>query len=50
MIATISPSAQNYEHSANTLRYAFRVQGLTLANVSPSRARNAPRLTARNVP
>lgn len=49
MIATISPSSQNYEHSANTLRYAFRVQGLTLANISPSKARNAPRLTVRGV-
>jgi kinesin family member 2/24 len=43
MIATVSPSAYNQEHSNNTLRYAFRVKGLSIASVEPSKARNAPR-------
>ncbi|AAZ10982.1 MCAK-like kinesin, putative [Trypanosoma brucei gambiense DAL972] len=43
MIANISASSQNYEHTLNTLRYAFRVKGLSIVNFEPSRARNAPR-------
>ncbi|KAH8617664.1 Microtubule binding Kinesin motor domain [Trypanosoma vivax] len=43
MIANISASSQNYEHTLNTLRYAFRVKGLSVATFEPSRARNAPR-------
>ncbi|KAL7697424.1 Mitotic centromere-associated kinesin (MCAK) [Lotmaria passim] len=43
MIATVSPSSHNHEHSNNTLRYAFRVKGLSIASVEPSKARNAPR-------
>ncbi|RHW70948.1 Kinesin-13 4b [Trypanosoma brucei equiperdum] len=43
MIANISASSQNYEHTLNTLRYAFRVKGLSVVNFEPSRARNAPR-------
>ncbi|KAG5471260.1 hypothetical protein LSCM1_01333 [Leishmania martiniquensis] len=44
MIATVSPSSVNHEHTSNTLRYAFRVKGLSIASVEPSRARNAPRI------
>ncbi|KAG5496868.1 hypothetical protein GH5_01374 [Leishmania sp. Ghana 2012 LV757] len=44
MIATVSPSSVNHEHTNNTLRYAFRVKGLSIASVEPSRARNAPRI------
>ena len=36
MIATVSPSARNVDHTTNTLRYAERVKGMT------SRDRNAP--------
>lgn len=43
MIANVSPSSVNFEHTANTLRYAFRVKGLSIPTVSPDRARNAPR-------
>jgi hypothetical protein len=43
MVATISPSSENVEHTLNTLRYAFRVKGLTIAQVDPSKQRNAPR-------
>ncbi|KAK7197818.1 Kinesin-13 4 [Novymonas esmeraldas] len=43
MIAAISPSSLNHEHTNNTLRYAFRVKGLSIASVEPSKARNAPR-------
>ncbi|CAD2214038.1 Microtubule binding/Kinesin motor domain containing protein, putative [Angomonas deanei] len=43
MIANISPSSNNLEHTANTLRYAFRVKGLSVASITPSRERNAPR-------
>ncbi|KPI90335.1 putative mitotic centromere-associated kinesin (MCAK) [Leptomonas seymouri] len=43
MIATVSPSSHNHEHTNNTLRYAFRVKGLSIASVEPSKARNAPR-------
>ncbi|KEG08924.1 putative mitotic centromere-associated kinesin (MCAK) [Trypanosoma grayi] len=43
MIANISPSSSSYEHTLNTLRYAFRVKGLSVASVVPSKARNAPR-------
>lgn len=43
MIANLSPSSSNFEHTANTLRYAFRVKGLSIASVAPSKARNAPR-------
>lgn len=43
MIANVSPSSASYEHTSNTLRYAFRVQGLSIPAVGPSKARNAPR-------
>ena len=43
MIATISPSIINLEHTLNTLRYAFRVKGLSLDFCEPSKERNAPR-------
>jgi kinesin family protein 2/24 len=43
MVATISPSSENVEHTLNTLRYAFRVKGLTIAPMDPSRDRNVPR-------
>lgn len=43
MIATIAPGSANYDHTANTLRYAFRVKGLSVPSVQPSKARNAPR-------
>lgn len=43
MIANISPSSVNFEHTANTLRYSFRVKGLSVATVTPDKARNAPR-------
>lgn len=43
MITNISPSSTNFEHTANTLRYAFRVKGLSIPTVAPDRARNAPR-------
>ncbi|KAF8294061.1 putative Kinesin-13 4 [Trypanosoma cruzi] len=43
MIANISASSCSYDHTVNTLRYAFRVKGLSIANVVPSKARNAPR-------
>ncbi|CAG9579180.1 putative mitotic centromere-associated kinesin (MCAK) [Leishmania major strain Friedlin] len=44
MIAAVSPSSVNHEHTSNTLRYAFRVKGLSVPSVWPSTARNAPRL------
>jgi hypothetical protein len=43
MIATISPAESDVEHSLNTLRYAFRVKGLSADHVLPSILRNAPR-------
>lgn len=43
MIATISPSSTNFEHTLNTLRYAFRVKGLSVPIIDPDKARNAPR-------
>jgi hypothetical protein len=43
MIATISPALDNIEHTLNTLRYAFRVKGLSIETVEPSKERNAPR-------
>ncbi|GET91018.1 mitotic centromere-associated kinesin, putative [Leishmania tarentolae] len=43
MIAAVSPSSVSHEHTNNTLRYAFRVKGLSIASVGPSKARNAPR-------
>ncbi|KPA73968.1 putative Mitotic centromere-associated kinesin (MCAK) [Leptomonas pyrrhocoris] len=43
MIAAVSPGSHNHEHSNNTLRYAFRVKGLSIASVEPSKARNVPR-------
>ncbi|ESS65951.1 mitotic centromere-associated kinesin (MCAK) [Trypanosoma cruzi Dm28c] len=43
MIANISASSCSYDHTVNTLRYAFRVKGLSIANIVPSKARNAPR-------
>ncbi|XQJ29255.1 Kinesin-13 4, putative [Leishmania guyanensis] len=43
MIAAVSSSSLNHEHTNNTLRYAFRVKGLSIASVEPSKARNAPR-------
>eukprot|EP01059_Diplonema_ambulator_P006191 TRINITY_DN15944_c0_g1_i1.p1 TRINITY_DN15944_c0_g1~~TRINITY_DN15944_c0_g1_i1.p1 ORF type:complete len:712 (+),score=139.49 TRINITY_DN15944_c0_g1_i1:18-2153(+) len=43
MIATLSPSSQNVEHSLNTLRYANRVKGLPSKSVDPSKARNVRR-------
>ncbi|RNF11065.1 mitotic centromere-associated kinesin (MCAK) [Trypanosoma rangeli] len=49
MIANISASSCNYEHTVNTLRYAFRVKGLSVASVVPSKARNAPRPVRQNV-
>ncbi|RNF26381.1 mitotic centromere-associated kinesin (MCAK) [Trypanosoma conorhini] len=50
MIANISASSCNYEHTVNTLRYAFRVKGLSVASVVPSKARNAPRPMRQAVP
>ncbi|ORC84755.1 mitotic centromere-associated kinesin (MCAK) [Trypanosoma theileri] len=44
MIANISGSSCDYEHTLNTLRYAFRVKGLSIESVVPSKARNAPRI------
>ncbi|CBZ29086.1 mitotic centromere-associated kinesin (MCAK),putative [Leishmania mexicana MHOM/GT/2001/U1103] len=44
MIAAVSPSSVNHEHTNNTLRYAFRVKGLSIPSLGPSKARNAPRL------
>ncbi|ESL06140.1 mitotic centromere-associated kinesin (MCAK) [Trypanosoma rangeli SC58] len=49
MIANISASSSNYEHTVNTLRYAFRVKGLSVASVVPSKARNAPRPVRQNL-
>lgn len=46
MVATISPSTDSVEHTLNTLRYAFRVKGLTVAQLDPSKERNAPRPVA----
>jgi kinesin family protein 2/24 len=43
MIATVSPSSVNAEHTLNTLRYAFRVKGLSFDCPMPSKERNAPR-------
>jgi hypothetical protein len=43
MVATVSPTSDSVEHTLNTLRYAFRVKGLTIAQVEPSKERNAPR-------
>lgn len=39
MIATISPNPLNAEHTLNTLRYAFRVKGLTVEAMNPSKDR-----------
>ena len=47
MIATVSPSTTNAEHSLNTLRYAFRVKGLSIDKPQPCAERNAPRPTQR---
>jgi hypothetical protein len=44
MVATVSPTSDSVEHTLNTLRYAFRVKGLTIAQVEPSKERNAPRV------
>ncbi|KAG5497505.1 hypothetical protein JKF63_03769 [Porcisia hertigi] len=44
MIAAVSPSSVDHEHTNNTLRYAFRVKGLSIPSVEPSKARNAPRV------
>jgi hypothetical protein len=44
MIATVSPVATDVEHTLNTLRYAFRVKGLSTESVMPSKERNAPRV------
>lgn len=43
MITNVSPSSINFDHTANALRYAFRVKGLSIPTVAPDRARNAPR-------
>eukprot|EP00754_Rhynchopus_humris_P031355 Rhum_TRINITY_DN15333_c12_g1::Rhum_TRINITY_DN15333_c12_g1_i2::g.152446::m.152446/K10393/KIF2_24, MCAK; kinesin family member 2/24 len=43
MIATMSPSSNNVEHSINTLRYANRVKGLPVKKMEPSANRKAPR-------
>lgn len=43
MIVNIPPNSINFEQTVNTLRYAFRVKGLSVASVAPSKARNAPR-------
>lgn len=48
MIANISPSSINYDHTANTLRYAFRVKGLSVPVIAPNKARNAPRPRVRS--
>lgn len=48
MIATISPATSNAEHTLNTLRYAFRVKGLSFDCPMPSKERNAPRPTQRS--
>uniref|UniRef100_A0A7S1QQ81 Kinesin-like protein n=1 Tax=Neobodo designis TaxID=312471 RepID=A0A7S1QQ81_NEODS len=48
MIATVGPSSLNAEHSLNTLRYAFRVKGLSFDCPKPSKERNAPRPTQRS--
>jgi kinesin family protein 2/24 len=48
MIATVSPSSVNAEHTLNTLRYAFRVKGLSFDCPMPSKERNAPRPTQRS--
>jgi hypothetical protein len=48
MIATVSPSSTNAEHTLNTLRYAFRVKGLSIDCPLPSKVRNAPRPTQRS--
>eukprot|EP00759_Apiculatamorpha_spiralis_P005890 PhF_6_TR13449/c0_g1_i2/m.21517/K10393/KIF2_24, MCAK; kinesin family member 2/24 len=42
MIATVSPSSLNAEHTLNTLRYAYRVKGLSIERTEPSKERNAP--------
>ena len=42
MVATISCSAANVEHTMNTLRYAFRVKGLSVDKLEPSKDRKAP--------
>ena len=39
MIATISPNMLNVEHTMNTLRYAFRVKGLSVESIVPSKDR-----------
>jgi kinesin family protein 2/24 len=48
MVATVSPSSVNAEHTLNTLRYAFRVKGLSVDCPMPSKERNAPRPTQRS--
>jgi hypothetical protein len=48
MIATVGPSSGNAEHSLNTLRYSFRVKGLSIDCPKPSKERNAPRPTQRS--
>lgn len=42
MIATISPRAVDIEHTLNTLRYAFRVKGLSVERIDPSMDRYRP--------
>lgn len=50
MVATISSSGANVEHTMNTLRYAFRVKGLSVDKLEPSKDRKAPPMSKRNEP
>ncbi|KAJ9461495.1 Kinesin-related protein 6 [Diplonema papillatum] len=50
MIATLSPSSQNVEHTLNTLRYANRVKGLPTKSMDPSKERNHQPLRKPSMP
>ena len=50
MIATISARAVDIEHTLNTLRYAFRVKGLSVETTAPSKERYRPPPKPENVP